>query len=259
MNLKEIKQSQSKGQRNMSDKNSFKMVLWNDDKKVYIDLSKGYDHVSNSLRKLGYDSPYDVKFTHVRFKFTHQSNENLKYLAQIVDKDDYIMDLFRAYQYLKHEEGFDKCLSTSINEHQIHSISDILVKGNLYQLYNNSKNNNIPNLQKIKLENIRFQEITIFNKPALFTPYRIDSKDLPKGLYKYECQCDDNQDGIITMIGKSIHVNFWGTILTTKKIVLHHGYRNVGEIKDVLFTDATSILFQDYLKKHPILKINHFR
>lgn len=259
MNLKEIKQSQSKGQRNMSDKNSFKMVLWNDDKKVYIDLSKGYDHVSNSLRKLGYDSPYDVKFTHVRFKFTHQSNENLKYLAQIVDKDDYIMDLFRAYQYLKHEEGFDKCLSTSINEHQIHSISDILVKGNLYQLYNNSKNNNIPNLQKIKLENIRFQEITIFNKPALFTPYRIDSKDLPKGLYKYECQCDDNQDGIITMIGKSIRVNFWGTILTTKKIGLHHGYRNVGEIKDVLFTDATSILFQDYLKKHPILKINHFR
>lgn len=243
----------------MSDKNSFKMVLWNDDKKVYIDLSKGYDHVSNSLRKLGYDSPYDVKFTHVRFKFTHQSNENLKYLAQIVDKDDYIMDLFRAYQYLKHEEGFDKCLSTSINEHQIHSISDILVKGNLYQLYNNSKNNNIPNLQKIKLENIRFQEITIFNKPALFTPYRIDSKDLPKGLYKYECQCDDNQDGIITMIGKSIRVNFWGTILTTKKIGLHHGYRNVGEIKDVLFTDATSILFQDYLKKHPILKINHFR
>ena len=243
----------------MSDKNSFKMVLWNDDKKVYIDLSKGYDHVSNSLRKLGYDSPYDVKFTHVRFKFTHQSNENLKYLAQIVDKDDYIMDLFRAYQYLKHEEGFDKCLSTSINEHQIHSISDILVKGNLYQLYNNSKNNNIPNLQKIKLENIRFQEITIFNKPALFTPYRIDSKDLPKGLYKYECQCDDNQDGIITMIGKSIRVNFWGTILTTKKIGLHHGYRNVGEIKDVLFTDAKSISTHDFLKKYPIVNINHFR
>lgn len=243
----------------MKDKNSFKMVLWTDDRKVYIDLSKGYDHVSNSLRKLGYDSPYDVKFTHVRFKFTHQSNENLKYLAQIVDKDDYIMDLFRAYQYLKHEEGFDKCLSTSINEHQIHSISDILVKGNLYQLYNNSKNNNIPNLQKIKLENIRFQEITIFNKPALFTPYRIDSKDLPKGLYKYECQCDDNQDGIITMIGKSIRVNFWGTILTTKKIGLHHGYRNVGEIKDVLFTDAKSISTHDFLKKYPIVNINHFR
>ena len=82
----------------MSDENSFKMILQNDDKKVYIDLSKGYDHVSNSLRKLGY-YPYDVKFIHVRFKFTHQSNENLKYLAQIVDKDDYIMDLFRAYQY----------------------------------------------------------------------------------------------------------------------------------------------------------------
>lgn len=243
----------------MKDKNSFKMVLWNDDKKAYIDFSKGYDHVSNSLRKLGYNSPYDVKFTHVRFKFTHQSNENLKYLTQIVDKDNYIMDVFRAFQYLNHEEGFDKCLSTSINEHQIHSISDILVKGNLYQLYNNNKNNNIPNPQKIKLEDIRFQEITIFNKHALFIPYRINSKVLPKGIYKYECQNDDNQDGTITMIGKNIHVNFWGTILTTKKIGLHHGYRKINETKDVSYDDAKSISLHDYLKKHPIVKMNHLR
>ena len=116
----------------MSDKNSFKMVLWNDDKKIYIDLSKGYDHVSNSLRKLGY-YPYDVKFTHVRFKFTHQGNENLKYLAQIVDTDDYIMDVFRAFQYLNHEEGFDKRLNMLIKAQQIHSIKDVLIQGNLYQ------------------------------------------------------------------------------------------------------------------------------
>ena len=242
----------------MSDENSFRMVLWNDDKKVYIDFSKGYNHVSNSLRKLGY-YPYDVKFTHVRFKFTHQSNENLKYLAQVITKDDYIMDVFRAYQYLKHEEGFNKRLNILIKTQQVHSIKDILIQGNLYQLYNNIKNNNIPNPQKIKLEDIRFQEITIFNKHALFTPYRIDSNVLPKGVYKYECQHDDNQDGTITMIGKSIHVNFWGTILTTKKIGLHHCYRNVDEAKDVLFADAKSISIYDYLKRHHIVKINHFR
>ncbi len=242
----------------MSDENSFKMILQNDDKKVYIDLSKGYNYVSNSLNKLGY-YPYDVKFSHVRSKFTHQSNENLKYLAQIVDKDDYIMDVFRAYQYLKHEKGFDKHLSVLIKTQQVHSIKDILLQGNLYQLYNNNKNNNIPNPQKLKLEDIRFQEITIFNKPALFTPYRIDSKSLLKGVYKYECQHDDNQDGIITMIGKCIHVNFWGTILTTKKIGLHHGYRNVDEIKDMLFADARSISLHDYLKKYPIVKSNHSR
>lgn len=242
----------------MSDENSFKMILQNDDKKVYIDLSKGYNYVSNSLNKLGY-YPYNVKFSHVRSKFTHQSNENLKYLAQIVDKDDYIMDVFRAYQYLKHEKGFDKHLSVLIKTQQVHSIKDILLQGNLYQLYNNNKNNNIPNPQKLKLEDIRFQEITIFNKPALFTPYRIDSKSLLKGVYKYECQHDDNQDGIITMIGKCIHVNFWGTILTTKKIGLHHGYRNVDEIKDMLFADARSISLHDYLKKYPIVKSNHSR
>ena len=144
----------------MSDENSFKMILQNDDKKVYIDLSKGYDHVSNSLRKLGY-YPYDIKFSHVRFKFTHQSNENLKYLAHVITKDDYIMDVFRAYQYLNRVEGFDKHLSMLIKTQHVHSIKDILIQGNLYQLYNNNKNNNIPNTQKIKLEDIRFQEITI--------------------------------------------------------------------------------------------------
>lgn len=242
----------------MSDENSFKMILQNDDKKVYIDLSKGYNHVSSSLRKLGY-YPYDVKFTHVRFKFTHQSSESLKYLVQIVDKDDYIMDVFRAFQYLNHEKDFNEHLSMLIKTQQVHSIKDVLIQGNLYQLYNNSKNNNIPNLQKIKLEDIRFQEITIFSKHALFTSYRIDSKVLPKGIYKYECQYDDNQDGIITMIGKCIHVNFLGTILTTKKIGLHHGYRNVDETIDVLFNDSKSISIYDYLKKYPIMKINHFR
>lgn len=243
----------------MTDKKTFKMVLRNDDRKVYIDLSKGYDHIFSSLRKLGYNYPYDVKFSHTKFKFTHQSNENLKYLVQIINKNDYIMDVFRAFQYLNHEEGYDKHLSMLIKAQQVHSIKDVLIQGNLYQIYNNSKNNNIPNPQKIKLENIRFQEITIFNKSALFTPYRIDSKDLPRGLYKYECQYDDDQGGTITMIGRNIHVNFWGTILTTKKIGLHHGYRNIYETNDVLFDDTTSISIHDYLKKNPIVKINHFR
>lgn len=243
----------------MTDKKTFKMVLRNDDRKVYIDLSKGYDHIFSSLRKLGYNYPYDVKFSHTKFKFTHQSNENLKYLIQIINKNDYIMDVFRAYQYLKHEEGFDKYLSTSIKEQQILSIKDILINENLYQVFNKNKNSNILTPQKIKLEDIRFQEITIFNKPALFTPYRIDSKDLPKGLYKYECQYDDDQDGVITMIGRNIHVNFWGTILITKKLGLYHGYRDVDETKDVLFNDAKSISIHNYLKKYSISKYNHVR
>lgn len=69
-----------------------------------------------SLRKLGYNSPYDVKFP-------YQSNENLKYLAWIVNKDDHIIDLFRAYQYLNREKRFDKYLRISIKEYQIHSFN----------------------------------------------------------------------------------------------------------------------------------------
>lgn len=243
----------------MKDKKSFKMVLQNSERKVYVDFDKGYDHISRELRKLGYDCPFAVRFSSLKVKFTHQDTENLKYLIKIINKYDLIMDVFRGYQYIKFEIGFNEYLSTLIKSNQIHSIKDLLIKGNLYQLYNISKNQDIPKHQKIKIEDMKFQELMIFNKPALFTSYRIDNKDLPKGIYKYECQHDDNQDGIITMIGNTIHVNFLGTILTTKKIGLSNGYKNINLNNDIVFNDLKSITLSDYIGKYPIVKNKHIR
>ena len=44
-----------------------------------------------------------------------------------------------------------------------------------------------------------------------------------------------------------------------KRQVLHHGYRNVDETKDILFNDSKSILIHDYLRKYPISKNNYVR
>ena len=243
----------------MKDNFSFRMILKNDKGKVFIDFNKGYDHIFSSLQKLGYKFPHDVKLSDVIFKFTHQSSEELKYISQITDKNDYIMDIFRAYQYFKYEKGFDDNLRELIELNQVASIKEILIKGNLHQIYNIQKNQNVLTDKKQSIKDMTFQEITFFNKPALFTPCRIDSKILPKGVYKYECQHDDEQKGIITMIGECIHVNFLGTILSPQKIKLHYGYRNVDATKDVLLDDGKSISFQDYLKKHPIVKFSYSR
>lgn len=234
----------------MKDNFSFRMILKNDKGKVFIDFNKGYDHVFSSLQKLGYKFPHDVKLSDVIYKFTHQSNEELKYIAQITDKNDYIMDIFRAYQYFKYEKGFDGNLTNLINSRQIASIKDVLINGNLHQIHNIQKNQNVFIERKQSIEDMTFQEITFFNKPALFTPCRIDSKILPKGVYKYECQHDDEQKGTITMIGKCIHVNFLGTIISSKKIVLYQGYRNVEETKNVIFYNGKNTKFSIYIQKN---------
>lgn len=243
----------------MKDSPSFRIILQNDNEKVYVDFNKGYDYIFNALHRLGYDFPHTVQFSHLKFKFTHQGSENLKYMTQIIDKDDYIMEVFRAYQYIIHEEGFDEHLNILIKSNRIKSINDILTFGNLHQVINWLKNQDIPEPSKQNIEDINFEEMTIFNKPVLFTPYRISSCDLPKGIYKYECQHDDEQNGVITMIGKCIHVNFIGTILSSKKIALYQGYRNVNETKDIIFHDTKDIKLADYLKKHHIMKNNHTR
>lgn len=66
---------------------------------------------------------------------------------------------------------------------------------------------------------------------ALFIDCRIDKLKLPKGIHCYEAMHDDAQSGIVTMIGKTIHVNFWGSILTTNHIKLKNGYRDIDEKK----------------------------
>lgn len=239
--------------------NTFKTVLEYQNKKVYIDFDRGYDHVFKSIKRAGYDSPFDAQCFQMKVKFTHQGNENLKYLAKIIDKKDYLMQIFRAYQYITLEKGFDKHLTTLIKEDKIHSLIDVLCEGNMQQFRNVQESYKKIAPKEKEPEEMKFEEITIFNKPALFTPARINRAELPKGLYCYECQHDDDQNGIITMIGNSIHVNFWGTILTTKKIGLHLGYRDVDEDKNIVFHDTKNITLSDYLCKHPIAKNKHVR
>lgn len=243
----------------MKDNFSFRMILKNDKGKVFIDFNKGYDHVFSSLQKLGYKFPHDVKLSDVIFKFTHQSNEELKYISQITDKNDYIMDIFRAYQYFKYEKGFDDNLRELIELNQVASIKEILINGNLHQIHNIQKNQNVFIDRKQSVEDMTFQEITFFNKLALFTPCRINSKILPKGVYKYECQHDDEQNGTITMIGKCIHVNFLGTILTTKKIGLYRGYRNVDRTNNIVFYDTKNMKLSLYLRKQQDMNKNQVR
>lgn len=235
---------------------TFKMVLIKDNKKVYVDLEKGAQHVFEQLKKLGFNDPNNIVCSNIDVKFTGQGNILLKYLKLFIKEDDRIMDISRAYQYIQYEKGFDIELMALIKSNKIKTINDICNYGNLYWFNKITEERNIAlgiHEEKEKtLSEMKFDEITIFNKPALFTPARINRKELPKGVYLYECQHDDNQNGEISMIAKHINVNFWGSILTTKKIPLHEGYRPVDEYMEIEFHNSETIKLDDFLKNHPI-------
>ena len=58
----------------------------------------------------------------------------------------------------------------------------------------------------------RYEEITVCDKPALFTSVRIKRDSVPAGLYAYDVRHDDDCRGIPCEIAPFIMVNHWGTI-----------------------------------------------
>ena len=236
---------------------TFKMILTKDSKRVYVDLEKGARHVFDQLKKLGFNDPNNIVCSDIDVKFTGQGNILLTYLKLFIKEDDRIMDISRAYQYIQYEKGFNRELMTLIKSNKVKTVNDICNYGNLFWFNKTIENRNIElGIQEAKEKNLSemtFNPITIFNKPALFTPSRIDRKELPKGVYLYECQHDDDQNGEITMLGNHITVNFWGSVLTTKKIALHEGFKSVDEYMEVEFHNTEAIKLDDYLKKHPII------
>lgn len=73
-----------------------------------------------------------------------------------------------------------------------------------------------------------FEEVTIFGKPALFTPIRIDHSTVPVGFYLYEVRHDDDCQGDAVQIAQSIAVNHWGSLVTKDEIQLSaDGYLDI--------------------------------
>lgn len=87
---------------------------------------------------------------------------------------------------------------------------------------------------------LKYEVIELFDYPVLFTPSRIDRESLPKGMYLYEVRHDDESKGEIAEIAHRIMINFWGTIITDKRIkLIDDDYRYIDEDKDVKEIDLT--------------------
>ena len=66
----------------------------------------------------------------------------------------------------------------------------------------------------------KYQEVEIFDVPALFSDGRIALADLPEGLYRYDLRGSDDDPGMPVTVELNVAVNHAGSIITAKPLDL---------------------------------------
>jgi hypothetical protein len=96
-----------------------------------------------------------------------------------------------------------------------------------------------------------FSEVTIFNKPALFTPSRINRDSVPDGYFLYEVRHDDDCQGDAVQIARMIIVNHWGSLITKDEIILpKDGFLDI-EPEDINYGTGDCHKMKDFIRKYP--------
>lgn len=96
-----------------------------------------------------------------------------------------------------------------------------------------------------------FEEVTLLEKPALFTPIRIERDSVPKGYYQYEIRHDDECQGIAVEVARGILVNHWGTVIMRDKLRLPsdgHLYLNPDDLN---YSAGDCRSMKDFMEKYP--------
>ena len=96
-----------------------------------------------------------------------------------------------------------------------------------------------------------FEEVTILNKPALFTSIRIDRSTIPRGYHLYEVRHDDDCQGDAVQIARGIMVNHWGTLITREEIKLpSDGYLDI-EPEALNYDTGGCHNMKEFMEKYP--------
>lgn len=98
---------------------------------------------------------------------------------------------------------------------------------------------------------VTYQEVTIFDRPALFTEYRIDRATVPEGVYRYELRHGDEDWGEPIELSRSLMVNFYGTVLTREPFQLPIDGWIPLESGNLSFQDGGCRTLAEFQEKYP--------
>lgn len=107
-----------------------------------------------------------------------------------------------------------------------------------------------------------FEEVTVLDKPMLFTCQRIDRATVPKGLYLYEVRHDEDMRGNPVQIANWIMINHWGTLISngplklTPSKTVNNSYLDIDPEKDWNYEGAEATI-SEYMEQHPTKKEKH--
>ena len=100
----------------------------------------------------------------------------------------------------------------------------------------------------------KFEEITMFGKPALFHDMRIDRNSVPKGMYLYEVRGDDDGRNP-AQIAKGVMDNHFGSIIVREPIKLPpDGYLDIDPEKDWKFVGGDSRTVKEFQQTYQPVK-----
>ena len=95
----------------------------------------------------------------------------------------------------------------------------------------------IHNQKKIQIDNDeQYQEVELFEKPALFSNGRISRDDLPEGVYCYDLRGSDDDPGSPICVEERVMVNHTGSVILTAPLEFPEEGR-------LYFTDETGLNF----------------
>lgn len=103
----------------------------------------------------------------------------------------------------------------------------------------------------------KFEAVTVFGHPMLFTCLRVDRNTVPEGLYMYEVRHDDDGQGDPAQIADWIMVNHWGTLISNRPIRLdfvpfwNKSFRDIDPEEDWNYEGYT-IKIDEYMAETPI-------
>ena len=100
-------------------------------------------------------------------------------------------------------------------------------------------------------QKVTYQEVTIFDRPALFTECRIDRTTVPEGVYRYELRHGDEDWGEPIELSRSLMVNFYGTVLTREPFQLPIDGWIPLESGSLSFQDGGCRTLAEFQEKYP--------
>ena len=97
-----------------------------------------------------------------------------------------------------------------------------------------------------------FEEAEIFDKPALFSNYRLDRATVPKNLYCYDLRGSDYDPGEPITVEQHVLVNYAGCVITAEKLEFSDGadYIRLGD--DGLNFLGEEMSVREFCTKHSI-------